>query len=327
MSPKVSILVPIYNVSPFIERCTHSLFNQTFQNIEYIFVNDCTPDDSIEKLQKIIEQYPQRKGTIKIINHKINRGLAATRNTAIDNSNGKYLLQADSDDYIEPDMVELLYCKAEETQADITVCDFFEEHKNKNRVIADIIADDMDKNRSNIIKAITTRVCIWNKLIKRELYNRCTRLPEGLNYGEDRYITTQLYFLANKIAKVNKPLYHYIQYNTVSITAKSRNSKHFENAFQCWNFLSDFLKKQHSPYLEQLNFAKIQHKASLMINTNSYSLRKKYAKMFYEEETKYYPQLKHGKRVITFLTRHRLFFLAQVYHWGVHLFNKFNSQS
>ncbi|MDR0829587.1 MAG: glycosyltransferase, partial [Prevotellaceae bacterium] len=112
MTPAVSILVPIYKVSAYIERCAHSLFQQTFENIEYIFVNDCTPDDSIEKLQKIIEQYPNRKPFVKIIHHKKNRGLAETRNTALYNSTGKYIQHIDSDDYIELNMIEEMYKKA-----------------------------------------------------------------------------------------------------------------------------------------------------------------------------------------------------------------------
>ena len=91
MIPKVSILVPVYNASASIERCAHSLFKQTFQDIEYVFINDCTSDDSIEKLQKIIAQYPHRKSWIKIIHHERNRGVAAARITAIDHSTGNYI--------------------------------------------------------------------------------------------------------------------------------------------------------------------------------------------------------------------------------------------
>ena len=323
--PQVSILVPIYNVSPFIERCAHSLFNQTFQDIEYVFVNDCTPDNSMEMLAKVIEQYPLRKEQVKIIQHTNNKGIGATRNTLLDNACRQYFLFIDSDDWIEPDMIELLYNKAEETKADVTVCDFFEELKNKNVIVTDVVFDDIEKNRYNIISATETRPCLWNKLIKRDLYNLCSRIPAGLNYGEDKCIAIQLYFHANKIAKVNKPLYHYVKYNMGSITTKDRNRKYFKNALQYWNFLSDFFQKQDTKYIEKLDLEKIKHKASLMISTNSYSLRKEYAKMFYEEETIYFSQLKHGKWIIIFLIRHHLFVLAQIYHYGVVLFNRFSN--
>jgi len=188
MQTQVSILVPIYNVSPFIERCAHSLFRQTFQDIEYVFVNDCTPDDSMQKLLTVLEQYPQRREQVKIINHSVNQGLAATRNTAIDNSTGKYLLQIDSDDYVEINIVELLYNKAEETQADVTVCDFFEEQKNTTKIVVDAVSKNMDENRCNIIISTQSHACVWNKLIKRDLYNRCSRLPKRLDVGEDNIL-------------------------------------------------------------------------------------------------------------------------------------------
>lgn len=88
------------------------MFEQTFEDIEYIFVNDCTPDNSIEVLSNVIKRYPNRQPQIRIINHEKNRGLASARNTGIDNANGDFVLHIDSDDYIEPNMVELLYSKA-----------------------------------------------------------------------------------------------------------------------------------------------------------------------------------------------------------------------
>ncbi len=145
MTPAVSILVPVCNVSDYIERCAHSLFQQTFYDIEYVFVNDCTPDDSIEKLQKIIEQYPNRKPFVKIIHHDKNRGVAAARNTAIDNSSGKYLQHIDSDDWVELDMIETLYNKAETEQADIVVSDILMEKKNGTFYEKEIIDDEKRK--------------------------------------------------------------------------------------------------------------------------------------------------------------------------------------
>ena len=83
-NPKVSILVPIYNVEKYIERCAVSLFEQTYENIEYVFVNDCTPDQSIKVLKHVLGRYPQRSSKTKVINHDRNRGVAASRNTALD---------------------------------------------------------------------------------------------------------------------------------------------------------------------------------------------------------------------------------------------------
>ena len=104
----ISILVPIYSVEQYIERCAKSLFEQTYTDIEYIFVNDCSPDRSIDILKETILKYPKRKNYVKIINHDVNRGLSAARNTAVENAIGDFILHVDSDDYLEMDAIEKL---------------------------------------------------------------------------------------------------------------------------------------------------------------------------------------------------------------------------
>jgi glycosyltransferase involved in cell wall biosynthesis len=91
---KVSILVPVYGVENYIERCARSLFEQTYENIEFVFVDDCSPDNSIQELEKIIKNYPNRKGQIKIIHHEKNIGLSGARHTAINNATGDFVIHS-----------------------------------------------------------------------------------------------------------------------------------------------------------------------------------------------------------------------------------------
>ena len=119
----VSIIVPIYNVEKYIEKCATTLLEQDYNNIEYIFVNDCTPDSSMKILKDIIERYPNRKDDIKIINNIKNSGSSLTRKYGLDASNGKYVLFVDSDDWINIDMVSKMYNAAESNDADIVCCD------------------------------------------------------------------------------------------------------------------------------------------------------------------------------------------------------------
>ena len=128
---KVSILVPIYNVEKFFSRCLESLFNQTYQNIEYVFVNDCTPDNSMVVLHNFMEKYPSRAKLVRIIENTNNCGIAIVRNTLIKNATGDYVLFVDSDDWIEEDMVEKLVDKAIQTDADVVGCDYYEDYPNK----------------------------------------------------------------------------------------------------------------------------------------------------------------------------------------------------
>lgn len=112
MIPEISVVVPIYNVAQYIERCAHSLFAQTYKDIEYIFVDDCSPDNSIELLKKVLLFYPQRKKYVHIYAHEKNQGLVAARQTGISHVKGKYIICFDSDDWVNTDIVQLLYDEA-----------------------------------------------------------------------------------------------------------------------------------------------------------------------------------------------------------------------
>ena len=133
--PKVSVIVPIYGVEKFIERCARSLLEQTLDDIEYIFINDCTPDHSMEILQKVISDYPHRKQQIRIVCMPINSGIAAVRRHGIKLSNAEYIIYCDSDDYIDRDMLEKMYVKALETNADIVMVDIYKEFQNHSYLV------------------------------------------------------------------------------------------------------------------------------------------------------------------------------------------------
>jgi|ERR1035437_1631747 glycosyltransferase involved in cell wall biosynthesis len=316
MNPKVSILIPIYKSSAFIEKCAESLFNQTFDDIEYIFVNDATPDDSMSKLQKVIDQYPKRKDRIKIIHHSINKGSAAAKNSAIDASTCEYISFVDSDDFIDPEMIELLYDKSLIENADIVVCNFVIECNDYSFIFNDRIYGNSNDNFLNMILHKETSSSMCNKLVKSHLYKRFDcRVPENMNYCEDWYIMTRIYHYATKIVKIEKPLYHYIQYNNNSIT-KTITRMHFENVLQFWNLLDNFLRKhnEYEKYKPIMALPKTQSKVRLMIDTHSSKLRKEYAGMFREEEKQCITHFTKGEQLMLYLIRYRLFFLAQLFH-------------
>jgi len=327
MTPKVSILVPVYNVSNFIERCVHSLFQQTFDDIEYVFVNDCTPDNSIEKLQKVIEQYPNRKERIKIIHHEQNRGSAAARNTAIDNSSGKYIQYIDSDDWIEPDMIEQMYNKAETEQADIVVCDFVIEKANTNEFCSDFVPECQEDYFFTMI-ACKGYGYLWNKFVVRQLYEipEC-RPVEGLNVLDDRQVSTRLYFYAKKIAKIDKLFYHYDRTNANAITA-SKTSMHYENVILFHKLLEVFLKDKGlwEKYKQYVDRSKAMLKIQLFLEKNDYKLRKKYANLYHDVELNYLKGLRKGEKTVIILTHFKLHFLAHLavkyIHWKNRKINK-----
>ena len=105
----ISVVVPVYGVERYIERCVRSLFSQTMiEGVEFIFVNDCTKDKSMEILMDLLKQYPSRQSQVRVVDHKENMGLAAARITALNLAKGEYVINLDSDDYFERDMLECI---------------------------------------------------------------------------------------------------------------------------------------------------------------------------------------------------------------------------
>ena len=116
---KVSVIIPVYGVDRFIRRCTESLFNQTLKEVEYIFVNDCTKDGSMDILRDVINAFPDRAEQLTIVEHETNKGLAGARNTGLAKARGEYVFHCDSDDFVEATMLEKMYSAAKSADADM----------------------------------------------------------------------------------------------------------------------------------------------------------------------------------------------------------------
>ncbi|MBD1432232.1 glycosyltransferase family 2 protein [Sphingobacterium sp. DN00404] len=218
MKKKVSIIIPIYSAETYIASCVQSLFDQTLADIEYIFVDDCSLDDSISILKRILEDYPARKGHVKIIQHKENRGVATTRNTGLDNATGKYIGWVDADDWIEPDMFEKMYNSAESKQADLVWCNFRMTFTDSSYENQQQVAEDSKVYLLSLIKG-EMQGMLWNKLIRREIFleNQIRFLDEN-NLGEDRNVLIKVLFYCNNIIHLEELLYHYMQFNIGAIT-------------------------------------------------------------------------------------------------------------
>ncbi len=214
---KVSILVPVYNVENCIHLCATSLFEQTYHNIEYVFVDDASPDKSITILKDIIKRYPHREKDVKIITHEKNWGLAVVRNTAITNATGDYIFIVDSDDYIEKQTIEWMVEKQEETDADIIIGDFFL-HSEKG--IEKIDFPRLKKKEDLILYMLGTDTfhTVWNKLMRRSLYvNNNIIVKEECNIGEDQIQMVQTTYFAKNFAFIDHFTYHYNCLNPTSI--------------------------------------------------------------------------------------------------------------
>jgi hypothetical protein len=237
---KVSVIVPIYNIEAYLEKCIKSLLKQTLKDIEIILVNDCSTDNS----QSIIDKYVKKDKRVKAYINEKNSGLSFTRNHGMKYAKGEYLSFIDGDDYIEPDMLEKMYDKAKEEDADIVECDFVLDFPNKKII-------NRSKLDENIIVSI--RVAAWNKLYRRKLVEKLKlEFPVGLLY-EDVVFCYKIIPFANKISYVPEPFYHYIQRPQSLINTKN---KRVREIYDCLNMVLDYYKEKkiYEKYKDQLEF-------------------------------------------------------------------------
>ena len=196
---KVSVIIPIYKVEAFIERCAATLMEQTLPEVEYIFVDDATPDNSIVVLEEVIARYPHRKDQVRIVRHAENKGLPAARNTGLALATGEYIFHCDSDDYVELAMLEEMYNTAKERDADIVWCDWYLTFaKNERYMKQPSYETPLEALKAMLSGAMKYNV--WNKLVKRSLYvDNNIQLPAGYGMGEDMTMM-MLFANAQKVA-------------------------------------------------------------------------------------------------------------------------------
>ena len=211
VSPEISVIIPIYGVEKYIARCAKSLFCQTMtENVEFLFINDSTKDNSIQILQDVMAQYPHLEPQINIIHHPENKGLPAARNTGLSKAKGRYVVHIDGDDFVEPQMLELLYKAVVNNQADFAWCNYYVTFNNKKRIISQpSFVEPMDAVRGMLRGSMKYNV--WNKICSLSLYkDNHILFPEGYAMGEDlTMIMVALH--AHRCVSVNKALYNYVQ--------------------------------------------------------------------------------------------------------------------
>jgi len=196
MNPRVSVIVPFFNVEKFIRKCLDSLRRQTLKEIEFILVDDGSRDRSAEIAR---EYLTDPRFSLRI---KANGGLSDARNFGMKLAQGEYIAFVDSDDYVEPDMYEAMLAKAVEEDADLVECDFIWEYERKSFV-------DRTKVGRNVLADI--RVMAWNKLYRKALIDRLKlTFTVGVRY-EDTNWCYKIVPFSNRLASVKKPFYHYIQ--------------------------------------------------------------------------------------------------------------------
>lgn len=219
--PKVSIIVPVYKAEAYLHRCVGSILAQTFTDFELLLIDDGSPDRSGE----ICDEYAQKDSRIRVI-HKENGGVSSARQRGLDEAVGEYTIHADPDDWVEPNMLEELYKKAKQDDADIVICDYFNNIGTKQTICRQC-PSSLEPKQVLIELFQQLHGSCWNKLARRVCYKQYgIEFPRGINYCEDLFTWVQ--FLSHKEVKVaylNKAFYHYFD-NPESITRRYQRSQY-----------------------------------------------------------------------------------------------------
>ena len=222
---KVTIAVPVYGVEAYIEKCAESLFEQTYPNLEYVFIDDCSPDKSIEIIEKVLDRYPNRQGQVRIIRQKKNKGCPAARNLAVQLATGDFIFHVDADDYLEKDAISSMVSEQMATDADLVVGNYMIETDSKTKLVKYC---DISKTKEEIVKeCLDDKSCqgICGMLIRKSLYwNHNIKADESFHVGEDWQVTPLLLYYANKVAYIDRIVYHYRAANPTSVTNTSQTS-------------------------------------------------------------------------------------------------------
>lgn len=285
MNPAVSVIVPVYNVAPYIEKCARSLFEQTIESLEILFVDDCSPDDSIEIIKRTLTDYPHRESNTRIIKLSSNGGQAAVRRQGIIEAKGNYIIHCDGDDWVDTDLYKTLYDEAIRTDADIVVCDEVMEYTGYQKPVA---ADKLTTWGKDIMTdwyKNTVGMFCHNKLVRKSLYFDNNVLPWiGLNMWEDNGLFARLYYYADRVVQIHGgPLYHYNRTNINAMTS-CYGMKQVEQMIGIANNLSEFYSTKPDGERYRKTVDAFKYLARINLITDSFTNYRRFKQTFPESK-------------------------------------------
>lgn len=263
----VSIIIPMYRVELVLPQCLNCLMKQTYKRLEVIFVDDCSPDRSSMVVREHTEALKSHGYTVKLIRHDVNSGVAAARNTGLDAATGDFIYYLDADDALNADAIELMVRQAQENQADIVGINWWLSYSGHER--------QMQQPKVSTGVEAFEKMCygvfkwnLWLFLVRRELYEaegEKLRFLSGQNMGEDMMLMGKLFLRADKIAMLDKPLYHYVKTNEGSLTA-NYTDQHWQQVDKNLRELETYTKKHYPTQAQWIVFLKLNLKLPLLIS-------------------------------------------------------------
>lgn len=217
--PKVSVIVPVYNTELYVERAIISLMEQTLDDVQFIIIDDGSKDNSLNIIKQVITRYPARQGQVTLISRE-NRGVAATRAQGMELAIGDYVIHLDSDDWAEVNWLEAMYAKAIDYNADVVVCNYQEVYKYGNRHVEQYVSTTGIQCTENLLCGKISNMN-WDKLIRLSIIRENDiKYINGVDMGEDLFVSFKSFFYSGYVAHVDKPLYFYNKVNPGSLTSQ-----------------------------------------------------------------------------------------------------------
>lgn len=250
---KISIVIPVYGVEPYIRKFAESVFDQTYRNIQYVFVNDGTKDASMDVLEKLIqEKYEHLRRHIVIVN-KENEGLPMARKTGLEHAEGEYVLLVDSDDWMEHHAIERIMTVAEQTQADLIYFDFIKEYAHRKSIKHErkYTAQNKDMYIINLFN-LKSYGYTWSKCFKRSLYTDNTIYMPRYGMHEDICIMSQIIFHAKSFAYIPEILHHYRLDNPNSISVQNIQARHLASIRNMLDLCAHFKEQPQGTPVEKV---------------------------------------------------------------------------
>lgn len=312
---KVSILMPIYKVEPYLEKTLDSIFNQTYPYIDFVFVNDCSPDNSHQVLLNTIKRYGIDNKRYTIVVHEQNEGIAVSRTDCLVNAKGDYIFFVDSDDWIEKDAVEQMVKASENGAIDIVGCDFMK----------DFVSGDTkyfhekygETCRENLLKCLNYDIgtVLWKLLIRRTLLDNFKITPH-VDIVEDYIMSVKLYYYAKSFVAIPKAFYHYVQYNQARVSFQTQWSvkMHVKGVQEVEQFCRE--KGLYDDYVHhKLLLRKFNIKSNYVLNKQL--LNSKSYRITFPEAKGVWHEMKYSRKeqLKFWLAEHNLFILLDLLRW------------
>ena len=318
-NPLISVIIPVYKVEKYLEKCVDSVINQTYKNLEIILVDDGSPDNC----PKICDEYAKKDKRIKVI-HKENGGVGSARNKGMEKAVGEYITFVDSDDWLEKNFIQEMLFIINKYKVDYVTCGYYRVYENKKEIINGNLEEIVIDSKEYVNKLLNVQNgygFVHMKLIKKEKISSL-RFEEKLVVGEDALFNIQLCKNIEKIVIYNKPLYNYY-FNTNSVVRKY-NNEYCNNYLKSMIYMSEYIRKNYNNIETIINLYNyiVYHVMLICVNycyhpknNNKYKSLKKVCniELFNEAIKKSnYNELSLTRKVTLFTLKFKLYFLTAI---------------